>query len=118
MADTELTGYWKGVGVSRTLQTVVHVYLEQSGSELSGRLEAPELPSGNKKGEVTGSVDGKRVRMRSREGIELLGEVAGQTRADQIIHGVMQSAEEKRAEGTLTLFRREGGRFSTVMYRM
>jgi hypothetical protein len=103
MAEADLTGYWKGLAVLPTMQSVVHVYLEHSEGQIRGKFESPELQDTNT-GDVTGSSDGRTVAFSAPEHGEFRGYLVGETPENHIIYGVLQRGET--VVGTLTLFRR------------
>jgi len=109
MAETGLSGYWKGVAVMRTLQTVVHLYLEHNGNELSGKFESPDIPGPNSKGDMKGSINGDKVMLILPEKAAFHGQLTGDEPANRMIHGVIQSHNEETPSGTLTLFPQERG---------
>lgn len=109
MAAIDLTGYWSGLAVTRTLHAVVHIYLEQRGTRLTGKFDSPDLPGENSSGDVEGSFDGATITLRSPRKIEFQGQFVGQTTVRGIVYGVLQGENGEEPGGTLTLFRREEG---------
>lgn len=68
MADGLQGGHWKGLVVTRTESLVVHMELEVSGAQISGRFEVEWLTGPFSKGTFTGAVEGDRLRLADSHG--------------------------------------------------
>jgi len=108
VADTGLSGYWKGLFISQNLQAVVHLYLEQNGDALSGKFESSDLPSASSKGDLAGYIDSSNkvtLGIDTPERAQFIGQATGQGTASSTIFGVVQVPAGQQLLGTLTLFR-------------
>ena len=99
----EIGGYWKGAAVTRFGRTVLHVYLEQSGSRLTGPYESEDqYPA--LRGTVTGSIEDTRLNLALENGMDFRGSLSGHPEAQRMIHGTIHYRDEPVPVGTLTLF--------------
>lgn len=103
MAESVVNGHWKGVAVTRTDQSVVHVYFEGEGDDITARFEAPNSPFGDEKGELKGSLRGDKLTLEA-PGIRFRGSVASGELEQQAIFGEFTDSRSHVIIGTLTLF--------------
>jgi hypothetical protein len=128
MADSDISGFWKGLTVSRVSQNVVYIHLEQDGNSITGVFEAPQSPDQRTKGDVTGSIEGSAITLQvaqpaergselSKSSVLFQGTVVG-TAGNQMIYGTLQTAESGSSPGgTATFFRPARETFVADMYK-
>jgi len=110
MPEHNVSGYWKGLAVSRTFQVNVHLFLEHKGEAVTGQQETHHPDGRSSTGSVTGRVQGRDVTFNSEDKtIEFHGQLLGETSADFMLHGTMKTVKEKSPRTTLTLFPDGGG---------
>ncbi|SRR5579884_227242 len=115
MPESNLSGYWKGVALARTVQTIVHIYLEQRGDQLHGRFEAETPGRHPQKGDLRGSVAGNMVTLKSRDTEMFNGQLAGQPEAYLMVGLVFEQGHANPA-GSITLFKQDVTDIPTLLY--
>ena len=109
MPNTKLSGYWKGVAVSRTTQVVIHMFLEHTNDRVAGKFEFRDPQGRASTGNVNGTVLNGVITITSEDGaLAFRGQLTGETNAEQIIHGTMQGKGDSCPTGTVTLFGGQG----------
>jgi hypothetical protein len=101
---TDLSGYWKGVVVTRLFQVTIQIFVEQTGNELKARFEAYEPQGRSRSGSLAGTLDGDRIVLKADNNTSFTGQLTGTTQVDHMISGVIQGPNDESPTGTLTLF--------------
>jgi hypothetical protein len=105
MVEQNISGYWKGLAISRSFQINIHVFLEQKGDALTGKFETNDPEARTSHGSLSGSVRGTEVIFNSEDKtIEFRGQLLGETNTDYMLFGTLKSVREKSPTSTLTLF--------------
>lgn len=108
-------GYWKGVALSARVHTVVHIYLDQDGEDLSGRFEAEEPGDFPTSGHLHGYVRGSEIEFHTREKEHFTGQVSD-VDSPILIYGLVYTKESAEPVGTLTLFKQGLPELPLLMY--